>query len=244
MPREHSPARFVTFDLETARVVPANAELAAHMPLGIAVAACRLPSGKVRFWHGGSARAPGPSMTRAQSASLVDDLKALVAGGTPLVTWNGAAFDFLVLAHESGRWQDCAKLAHGHLDIMFHFVCAQGYPVSLEAVGKTLGLKKAAGLTGAEAPEAWRRGEHRRVMDYLAGDVNMLADICLAALRDRGLSWVTQKGQRRRWEAHRLLTVAEALRLPLPDTSWMTKPVRREHLAGWIAKHLGRGVRS
>ena len=81
-------------------------------------------------------------------------------------------------------------------------------------------------------------------MDYLAGDVNMLADIYLAALRDRGLSWVTKKGQTRRWSAPRLLTVAEALQLPPPDTSWMTNPVRRERLSGWITQHVGRGVRS
>ena len=242
MKRNRPQARFATFDLETAKVLPASADLAEHMPLGIAVAACRLPSDEVHFWHGGSADAPGPQMTRAQSAALVGDLKALVAEGTPLVTWNGAAFDLLVLAHESGLWRDCAKLAQGHFDIMFHFLCAQGYPVSLEAVGKRLGLQKAAGLTGAEAPGAWQRGERRRVMDYLAGDVNMLADIYLAALRDRGLSWVTKKGQTRRWSAPRLLTVAEALQLPPPDTSWMTNPLRRERLCGWITQHVGRDV--
>jgi hypothetical protein len=243
MRRKRSSGRFVAFDLETAKVLPPNADLTAHMPLGIAVAACRLPSGEVRYWHGGSTRTPGPRMSRAQSASLVGELKALVTDGTSLVTWNGAAFDFLVLAHESDLWQDCAELAYGHIDIMFHFVCTQGYPVSLEAVGGTLGLRKAAGLTGAQAPKAWRQGEHRRVMDYLAGDVNMLADIYLAALRDRGLSWITRKGQTRRWQAPRMLTVAEALRLPVPDTSWMTSPVRREDLSGWIAKHVGRGPR-
>jgi hypothetical protein len=227
---------FVTFDIETAKVLPPMAEPAHHMPLGIAIAACRLPSGEVRYWHGGSPDQPAPALDAIESAALVGDLQALTQDGTPLVTWNGAAFDFLVLAHESGQWAQCAELARRHIDIMFHFFCAQGYPVSLEAVGTTLGLKKAAGLTGAQTPAAWKRGEHARVKEYLAGDVEMLAGIYLAARRDRGLSWITQKGQRRRWSAPELLTVEQALELPEPDTSWMSNPRRRADLLGWMQR--------
>lgn len=229
---------FVAFDLETAKVLPDSADLVQNMPLGITVAACRLPSGEVRTWHGGTADRPAPRMTREESAALVDDLLALSRDGTPLVTWNGAAFDFLALAHESGRWADCARLAREHVDVMFHFFCAQGYPVSLTAVALTLGLKKAAGMTGDEAPAAWKRGEHARVLSYVAGDVALLADIYRAGKRDRGLSWVTKAGQRRRWNAPKLLSVAKALELPEPDVSWMKNPRRRTDLVGWMQKAL------
>lgn len=241
------PPPFATFDLETAKVLPAETDPRAHLPLGIAVAAVRLPDGKVRFWHGGSptasqkgpnqlgfSTAPAPRMSADECRTLVRDLEAIVASGTTLVTWNGAGFDFLVLAEESGLWEPCAALARSHVDLMFHFFCAQGYAVSLEAVGRPLGLAKAANLTGAEAPAAWQRGEHDRVKRYLAGDVEMTAAVHGAAARNRGLAWVTQRGATRRWSAPRLLTVAEALALPLPDTSWMDAPRRRDDFVGWM----------
>ena len=54
------------------------------------------------------------------------------------------------------------------MDIMFHFFCEKGYPVSLQATGQPLGLEKAAGMRGDEAPAAWRDGQHERVKEYLA----------------------------------------------------------------------------
>ncbi len=228
------PDRFITFDLETAKVLPEDAEPTANMPLGIAVAACRLPSGEVRYWTGGTAPTPAPKLTTEECSRLVRDLHELTADGTPLVTWNGAGFDFLVLAHESGQWRECAKLALRHIDVMFHFFCAQGYPIGLEAAAAPLGTRKAAGLTGADAPAAWARGEHERVRTYLRGDVDMLAEVYLAALRNRAIRWRTQRGAIREWPVSRFVTVAEARRLPLPDTSWMSNPIPRSEFCGWL----------
>lgn len=228
---------FATFDIETAKILPASADLKDHFPLGITVAAVRFPSGEVRFWHGGTPAKPGPSLTKTEAEGLVRDLAALADDGTQLVTWNGAGFDFRVLAHESGLWEECARLARDHIDIMFHFFCAQGYPVALGAVGEPLGLEKAAGMDGSEAPAAWKRGEHDRVKEYLAGDVSMLAEIHVALRHDRGLSWITRRGYEKRWTAPRPLTVEEAMQLPEPDTSWMDDPMSRNELIGWIVEH-------
>ncbi len=231
-------ASFATFDLETAKVLPARADPKAHLPLGITVAAARLPSGVIRYWHGGGPEKPSPALTGPESAQLVRDLARLADGGTDIVTWNGAGFDFLVLAHESGMWEECARLAQNHMDIMLHFLCEKGYPVSLQAVGQPLGLEKAAGMQGHEAPAAWRDGQQEWVMEYLAGDVSMLADIDLALQRDKGLHWITRRGKKNHWPLRQPLTVREALSLPEPDTSWMDAPLSRGEMCGWIAEHL------
>jgi len=233
-----SEAPFATFDLETAKVLPARADPNAHLPLGITVAAARLPSGVIRYWHGGGPEKPSPALTGPESAQLVHELAQLARSGTDIVTWNGARFDFVVLAHESGMWKECARLAQNHMDIMFHFFCEKGYPVSLQAVGQPLGLEKAGGMHGDEAPAAWRDGQHERVKEYLAGDVSMLAGVYLALRRDKGLHWITRRGRKNRWPVRRPLTVKEAASLPEPDTSWMDAPLSRDEMCGWITERL------
>jgi hypothetical protein len=38
------------------------------------------------------------------------------------------------------------------------------------------------------------------------------------------------------------LTVREAMRLPLPDTSWMPRPISRRRFTGWLNKDSVRAV--
>jgi len=233
-PPTYRPHACATFDLETARVVPAGANPVAHMPLGITIAACRLPSGEVRFWHGGSTDKPAPFMTRAECVSLVRDLQILTGDSTPLVSWNGAALHFLVLADESGLWSECVDLALHHVDVAFHFICSQGFTVSMGAVGRTLGLSKQATRREANAPATWRKEGFSRVQEYLEEDLTMLAAIYRAAVRDRGLSWITRQGTPRRWEAPAPLSVVQALRLQPRDTDWMRNAILRKQCVDWM----------
>src|SRR5450756_1334320 len=116
---------FMAFDLETAKVLPPQAgDLLAHRPLGIACAAA-VVAGEAEplTWHGMQDGKPSAQMSRAEVCSMIEQLKSFVDKGSTLVTWNGLAFDFDVLAEESGLPSDCAELALGHVDMMFHAVC-------------------------------------------------------------------------------------------------------------------------
>ena len=78
---------------------------------------------------------------------------------------------------------------------------------------------------------------------YVRQDSHVTAEVYKAILkRPAGFRWTTRKGKRsyRPWvpartEAGALLTVAEALRLPEPDTSWMSAPRTRASFMEWFS---------
>ena len=79
---------------------------------------------------------------------------------------------------------------------------------------------------------------------YCAADAERTAELAAACQRSRQLAWVSQKGRpnqiylRSGW-----LTVEQCLALPLPDTSWMTKPMRREDVLAWTElTHVSRSL--
>ena len=157
-----SDRRYLAFDIETAKDLPGDVgDLLAHRPLGIACAAAfALDSGQETTWFGTTAAgAPAPSMSRADAAALVADLARLVSDGYTLVTWNGASFDFDVLAEESGARDACVQLALDHVDMMFQVVCSQGHRLSLQkaAVGMSLNGKLSGVSGGRRASPVGKR---------------------------------------------------------------------------------------
>ncbi len=63
---------------------------------------------------------------------LVHDLQKLVKNGYTLLTWNGAGFDFQVLAQESGLFEECGELALHHIDMMLLVTFRKGWLLPLQ----------------------------------------------------------------------------------------------------------------
>ncbi len=232
--------KFVAFDIETAKDVPGeDFNWKPHRPLGIACAA-GLCTDAVEpiLWYGKTAVGePTPRLTQSEAAALVVDLASLVAKGYTLLTWNGLGFDLDILAEESGRHKQCRDLAMAHVDMMFHILCVKGFPVGLDNAAKGLGIPgKPSGMSGEKAPLLWAQGRHQDVLSYVAQDVRVALQIACLCDTQRRFTWLTRKGTpstmdlRKGW-----LTVAEAMKLPLPDTSWMTKPIPRSASTEWLA---------
>lgn len=130
------PRRYVAFDLDIARELPPDArDLLAYRPLGICCAATyMLGETGPRLWHGKDASGQFTThMTAPELHLLVDYLIGCVSHGCAIVTWNGLAFDFDILAEESGRTKDCQHLAWNHVDMMYHLFCLQGYRLTFLA---------------------------------------------------------------------------------------------------------------
>ncbi len=239
MTRNLFQTRYVSFDIETAKILPDDAtEILAYRPLGIScAAACMSDSKKTVTWYG---RTPGgdpaPQMSKAETRAMVDDLVAYVGDGYTLVTWNGAGFDFDVLAEESGKRAECIELAFNQVDMLFHAVCVLGHPVSLQKAAEGMEIPgKLAEMSGAEAPAAWAGGRYKEVLAYVQQDAVATAELAELCEERKKMAWITRRGQKRQMPLEQgWLSVRDAGALPFPDTSWMSDPPTRERFTGWM----------
>jgi len=230
---------FVAFDIETAKLDDwASGDWRRHRPLGITcIASLTTACDKPRVWTTKtSPETYAPQMAKEDVATFVTYLEEQAGQGFVPLTWNGLSFDFEVLGEESGRERACRELAADHVDMMFHFFCEKGFFVSLDKVAAGMGISgKTKGMSGKQAPRLWAEGKYDAVLEYVSQDVRATMDVALAAERQRGISWITQRGKASRLNLPSgWMTVEQAKALPLPDTSWMPDPVDRESFLKWL----------
>jgi len=230
--------KYLAFDIEIAKELPKDEhDLKAHRPLGmICAATLAATEDQPKIWYSRQEDGnPADRMSRQDAQELVNYLVEMAADDFDIVTWNGLYFDFDILAEESDMLSACRDLALDHVDMMFHLVCALGYPVSLAAGAKGMRLEgKTKGLAGWMVPGLWAKGERRKVLDYVAQDVRTTLELASLCEHNRRFHWITRQGKPRFLTlSDGWLTVQEALQLPKPDTSWMSKPMPRERFTEW-----------
>ncbi len=232
--------RYIAFDLETSKLFDGDfSRWREHRPLGIICAATRASGEEARVWFSRTQENDyAGQMTRDDLHSLIDYLEKAAAGGSQIVTWNGLAFDFDILAEESGEWERCKELAVNHIDMMFDIFCRIGYPIGLEKAAAGFGLGgKYGGMHADQAPLLWKQGRYEEVLKYVAQDVNLTLDVALEADNAHKVSWTSMRG---RYQEVPLpegwLKVSEAARLPQPDVSWMSRPIPRQDFYRWMKK--------
>jgi hypothetical protein len=228
---------YVVFDLETENI-PGPLNLDRRVP-AITVGATLASDGDLRLWYDRTpeGQPTGSLLSPGGAGELVRYLAEVQQSGQTVVTWNGAGFDFRVLAQASGLVDECVELAWAHLDLMFWFHCRNGYSVGLDKAARAVGSAKTEGVTGADAPRLWDAGEYETVLEYVSQDVRALAAVHEGAARGNVLRWINSRGRVSR-AAGPLLTVREAYKLPAADTSWMTRaPWPRTKFVGWMLAH-------
>lgn len=246
---------WVTFDLETSKVLPADANLDENRPLGISCAATLTRDGELKKWSAPSLaddwQLPRPAqMTSAQLADLADYLEDLAAKRYKIVTWNGLKFDFDILQEEIGSDHYTKILAeialHCHIDMMFNLLCLKGYPCSLQKAAEGLGLEgKMVGMDGGQAPQMWQDGyeSQNRVLEYVAQDALATADVFSLVQRFNEMRWISKSGKLMKASptvGSFLETVDQANQWPLPNTSWMKeKGLTREDCLAWTVGKAG-----
>jgi len=233
--------KYLAFDIETAAEIPGSgSDWRSYRPLGITCIAA-LPSDTENphvLYTKTADGAPADRMSRDEVQSFVDYLGQMVVEGYTLLTWNGVGFDFDILAEESGSFDRCEKLVLNHIDMMFHIFCALGHPVALDKAAHALGVPgKKQGMSGALAPKLWAEGRYQEVIEYVAQDVSTALQVAQVCEKQGSLKWTTRKGTvgcmplNNGW-----LTVHEALRIPEPDTSWMSHPMSRSDFTAWMSE--------
>lgn len=231
--------KYLAFDIETAKVLPANDhDWRAHRPLGIACAATFLSDApEPLVWYGGTnRRRPADRMNRIDLSALVNYLVRQTKNGYTIPTWNGVGFDLDVVAEESGMFPECRQMARNHVDMMFHLLCLLGYGVSLASAAKGMDLPAGKqGMTGASAPRAWAEGEREEVLDYVTRDVRITMELVRSSEARGFLCWIARSGRKRQIVLPKgWLTVRSAERMPQPVTSWMMACWFRKKFTAWL----------
>jgi len=230
--------KYLAFDIETAKTTEDGTDWRSCRPLGISCAATLLAdSNELRLWHGGKDRkCPADRMSPQDARELVEYLVTHAENGYTIVTWNGLGFDFDILAEESGILEQCKSLAKSHVDMMFHALCQLGHGVGLDAAAKGIGLAgKTEGMSGAVAPVLWAEGHREEVLQYVAQDVRTTLDLATTCEASGVMRWIARSGKMRSMAlAKGWLTVEAAGKLPEPDTSWMSDPLSRKTVMGWL----------
>jgi hypothetical protein len=232
-------SRYLAFDIETAKEIPGEEfNWRLHRPLGISCAATLASDeNQPTVWHGVTPEgSPAPKMSRDEALALVCFLEGKAADGYRILTWNGLGFDFDVLAEESSAAAQCKQCALNHVDMMFHAFCLLGYPMAMEKAAQGMGLPgKPAGVSGVKAPGLWACGQFKVVLDYVAQDVRIALSVAQAVEQRGRLDWITRKGTKSSLPLpNGWIPVKEALRLKLPDTSWMSTPIPRRDFTAWL----------
>ena len=232
--------KLMSFDLETSKIVPDGdtADWGEHWPLGISCAGVsflRNSNVVTELFYSGDLPAPAPQMSRERALDVLHYLAHAVKDGYTIVTWNGFAFDFRVLAHEAGSHRLAAAVALSSVDLMLEIVCRRGHPLALDAAAKGAGLDgKTPGMNSAMAPALWAAGEYQTVLDYLRQDCKLTLRLAYYALNQNRLKWISKTGKMQSVPIH-MLPAVDALKLPEPNNGWMKNPIRRANLYAWIS---------
>lgn len=190
-----------------------------------------------------------PYMTKETAQRLVREMMEYQNSGYKIFTWSGLSFDFRLLSAYSGMVEECAELALNHVDGMFLVMCHNGYRLGLDAALKGAGLETKlhvvtlndqtvfSEMNGSHAPRLWREGEFSAVKNYLRMDVVQPLKLADTIEKTGIIRWNSKTGRLNLLRT-KMLTVREALKLELPDTSWMDNPLTRESFYDWIPQEV------
>jgi hypothetical protein len=233
--------KLAAFDLEIAKELDELDDWQNHAPLGITCAAIALiDTDEVTYWGA------DPQLSQEQSITIVHALQDLVENGYLLLTWNGAAFDFQILAQESGLFEECGELAMNHVDMMLLVTFQKGYYLSLEKALTGAGLKgklkhvvlsngeTVENMTGSKAPQLWTDKEFDAVLQYLGDDVRQTLQLGQSVRHSCQIMWRSNRGNPMHVSVKNLDPVWKCFNYPEPDTSWMTDSPDREKFVSWI----------
>lgn len=237
-----------SFDLEIWKQLPDDSikNWQEHAPIGVSLAGFGQDFGLNKVFKAEPTRA----MERWQLDEILDGMLEMQKAGTLFCTWNGASFDFRLMAIETGRFEDCSKLALAHCDLMLIAVWGKGWMVGLDKALRAHGLegKRSAvklndgtefkEMNGGHVPRLWQSGEVDACMEYFHRDLRAEYEIAHAVQKTKRLQFLN-KAMTNTHTVHveKLWTVGEILNGAMgefPDTSWQDKPITPEQFVGWM----------
>lgn len=120
-----------------------------------------------------------------EEATEMQELLRLFSYYETIVDFNGVTFDCMVLDGAlSMKPGSVNQILKGkHVDIMAHIKQVLGKRVSLDSLARGMGLSKSG--HGALAPQMWRSGMRKEVIEYCYNDVDITRWVYIAG-REKG----------------------------------------------------------
>lgn len=230
--------KYVAFDIETAQKAPARRSDILKLDISCVGYFINGNQELNGAFHGEFVQGRGFEVMKTLHVNrVVSWLWEHYKSGYQIVSWSGMGFDFPVLVgNASRRYRErIEEIALGSYDPPFHMLCEKGFMIGLDSYAKTndLGAKT---MDGLGAVEKWQTPEGQlEVIEYVKHDA-LLTGRAWEKMNERGgIEWTSRSGKRSYWApTKRFLPVEEALALPLPDTSWMDNPFKREDFHSWM----------
>lgn len=231
--------KFLAFDIEISNVfdLSPGEDINKYAPFDVAVAATQIHGGEHRLWFTpGLNNAPRVNLERRDARELLVYLDGMQRAGCAVCAWNGLGFDLQWIGRAADDLSTASRVARAMYDPMFQFFKLKGFVVGLGPVARGMDLGMTKSMDAADAPREWQAGHHQRVFDYVLGDVRMTNEIVAAIQRRREITWITQRGQRSSVPLPRLRTVEDCMRDPMPDQSWMGRPISQDRFTRWLTR--------
>ena len=231
--------KLLSFDIEISDVFELKPyeDIEKYAPFHISVASTAIHGGEEQIWYSADTQnRPLLQMTKTTANDLLAYLKAKQNEGYCVCAWNGLRFDLQWIGYNAKNMKLASEIALHMYDPMFQFFNQRGFPVSLASVAKAMGIKQSKLMNSEDAPKQWHAGNCQKVMDYVLGDCQMTNLIANEIIKRKEIAWVTQKNEIRTEPVFRLKTVAETLKEPEPDQSWMKIKIPRKSFCRWFPK--------
>lgn len=235
---------YATFDLEIADEIPGGI-WDKKTKLGVTCAAIMIndkkPSTVMLEYQPGRME---PDKLRYLGETLLN-----ISAKMPIITWNGAAFDFHVLAVEMPEYIDSWRaIANSSIDLMLQIVFQRSHFLGLDKAlkgaglaGKTHNVRLKTGeiitdMGGARAPQLWAAEEYDAVLTYLRGDVVTLATLVEWVNEHKYITWTSGSGKDQIVPMAQMRTVGELRkdRQP-PAPNWNKTPASVRELTAWLS---------
>ena len=238
-----SDLKCVAFDLEIAKQIPEGCEDWMSTQPGISCAATYDSDSQLHLFHGPLVNGRyADRMTKGEILAMLVFLIDMLNAGFVPVTWNGAGFDFRIVAQActtTFELEMLKRLVLSHVDLAFAMFAAKGFMISLDTAAKGLGLPgKLEGMDGAKAPILWGADlrDQEGVLQYVGQDSMATHAVYEGVMAMGSLPWISRSGRHNVWQLPqgKSLTVQSVMAWPEPDTSWMNNPWPRSKFVGWL----------
>ena len=231
--------KLLSFDIEISDLfdLKPNEDINKYAPLHISVASTAIHEGEERLWYStDNDNKPILNISKSKANDLLCYLKTMQDEGYYICAWNGLGFDIRWIGYNANNMKLASEIALKIYDPMFQFFNQRGFPVSLASVAQAMGIKQSKLMKGEDAPKQWQAGNYHKVMDYVLGDSQITNLIIKEIIKQKRITWITQKGENKSELIPRLKTVEEILQEPEPDQSWMNTPITRKRFYQWFQK--------